>query len=128
MRRRRAPDLRHTGGMLARSVAFLLLACGCTTASPGRSGSTAPTSPAVAAAPAPAQPVAAPAQPVAIAPGDIAITDASVVPMSRDGVLAHHTVVVRGDRIIAVAPTASLAVPAGVTAIDGSGKWLLPGL
>jgi hypothetical protein len=48
--------------------------------------------------------------------------------MSRSGVLAHHTVVVRGDRIVAVAPAAEATPPAGATTIDGSGKWLMPGL
>ncbi|HEX7842478.1 MAG TPA: hypothetical protein VF469_33625, partial [Kofleriaceae bacterium] len=66
--------------------------------------------------------------PFAIAPGDIAITDATVVPMSSDGVLAHHTVVVRKGRIAAVVPSAELALPPGTTAIDGTGKWLMPGL
>lgn len=74
------------------------------------------------------QPTTAAAQPVAVAPGDIAITDVTVVPMSHDGELAHQTVVVRGDRIVAVAPSAGFALPAGVTAIDGRGKWLMPGL
>lgn len=61
-------------------------------------------------------------------PGDIAITNVSVLPMSPDGVLEHHTVVVRGDRIVAVGPTASIAVPAGALAIDGGNRWLMPGL
>ncbi|HEU4733240.1 MAG TPA: hypothetical protein VFT22_35350, partial [Kofleriaceae bacterium] len=68
---------------------------------------------------------------MAIQPGDLAITDVSVVPMSSEGVLAHHTVVIRGDRIVAVAPSAAVALPevgAGVTVIAGSGKWLMPGL
>ncbi len=67
-------------------------------------------------------------EPIAIHPGDIAITDVSVVPMSSEGALAHHTVVIRGDRIVAVAPSAAVVLPAGVTAIDGAGKWLMPGL
>jgi type III secretory pathway component EscV len=33
--------------------------------------------------------------------------------MTSDGVLAHHTVVIRGDRIVAVAPSAGVALPAG---------------
>jgi hypothetical protein len=70
----------------------------------------------------------APAPGFVVAPGDVAVTDVTVVPMARDGVLAHHTVVVRGDRIVAVAPSASITVPAGVTVIDGAGKWLMPGL
>jgi amidohydrolase family protein len=65
---------------------------------------------------------------VALVPGDIVISDVTVVPMSKDGELAHRSVVVRGDRIAAVVPSAGLRVPAGVTAIDGRGKWLMPGL
>src|SRR5689334_1154215 len=65
---------------------------------------------------------------VVFAPGDLVISDVTVVPMSKDGELAHRSVVVRGDRIAAVVPSAGLAVPAGVTAIDGRGKWLMPGL
>src|ERR1043165_4027539 len=62
--------------------------------------------------------------PIALEPGDIAITNVSVVPMSSGGALEHHTVVVRGDRIVAVAPSASIEVPAklpeGTTVIDGT--------
>jgi hypothetical protein len=52
--------------------------------------------------------------------------------MSRDDVLEHYTVVVRGDRIVVVAPSASIDIPAdlpaGITTIDGTNKWLMPGL
>ena len=51
-------------------------------------------------------------------PGDIAFTDVSVVAMTSDAVLAHHTVVIRGDRIAAVAPSAAVTLPAGVTTIE----------
>jgi imidazolonepropionase-like amidohydrolase len=101
--------------MSVRCLLLVLVACG------------AP-APAPSATPAPATPA------VALQPGDIAITNVSVVPMSRDGVLEHQTVVVRGDRIVAVVPSAQLAVPptgrTGITAttIDGSNKWLMPGL
>jgi hypothetical protein len=60
--------------------------------------------------------------------GVVAITHATVVPMVGDGVLADHTVVVRGDRIVALAPSGELEVPAEATVIDGTGKWLMPGL
>jgi imidazolonepropionase-like amidohydrolase len=76
----------------------------------------------------PAAPTAPAPSVIAARPGDIAITDVSVVPMTSDGVLAHHTVVIRGDRIVAVAPDARVALPAGTTVIAGSGRWLLPGL
>ncbi|HSS02264.1 MAG TPA: amidohydrolase family protein [Kofleriaceae bacterium] len=78
------------------------------------------------AAPVPA--VAAPPASFVAQAGDTAFTDVSVVPMTSDGALAHHTVVVRGDRIVAVAPRASVEVPPGVRVIDGAGKWLMPGL
>src|SRR5262245_48292514 len=66
--------------------------------------------------------------PLAAQPGDLVITDVTVVPMDRDGALAHHTVIVRGDQIVAVAPGDRVDVPAGATRVDGAGKWLLPGL
>jgi hypothetical protein len=95
------------------------LACSCagSSNSSGPAGPAGPPAPAAAAAPA-----------VAVLPGDLAITNATVVPMSGDGELAHHTVVIRGDRIVAVAPSASIAIPEGATAIDGTGKWVMPGL
>jgi imidazolonepropionase-like amidohydrolase len=58
----------------------------------------------------------------------IAFVDATVVPMDRAGALPHTTVIVRGDRIVAVGPTASVQVPAGARTIDARGKWLIPGL
>ena len=85
-------------------------------------------------APAPAPAPAAPK--LTLAAGDVAITDVTVVPMTGpatprsagDGPLAHHTVVVHGDKIIAIVPSATVTIPAGATTIDGAGKWLLPGL
>jgi imidazolonepropionase-like amidohydrolase len=64
---------------------------------------------------------------IAVHAGDLAITDVTVLPMSSPE-LAHHTVIVRDDRIVAVAPSAMLTLPAGITVIDGKGKWLMPGL
>jgi imidazolonepropionase-like amidohydrolase len=98
------------------------LACSCAGSS-SSSSSAAPAGPA-----GPPAPAAAAAPAIAVLPGDLAITNATVVPMSGDGELAHHTVVIRGDRIVAVAPSASIAIPEGATAIDGTGKWLMPGL
>jgi hypothetical protein len=92
---------------MKRSFVCLLLAA-CSSAAPGSN--------------------AAPAPGFAVAPGDVVITDATVVTMARDGALAHHSVVVRGDRIVAVAPAGSLTVPSGATTIAGAGKWVMPGL
>jgi imidazolonepropionase-like amidohydrolase len=38
------------------------------------------------------------------------------------------TVVIRGERIVAVGPRASTKVPDGATRIDGHGRWLIPGM
>jgi hypothetical protein len=42
--------------------------------------------------------------------------------------LADRTVIVRGDRILAIAPASELTLPANVRVIDGSHHWLMPGL
>src|SRR5690606_37125455 len=42
--------------------------------------------------------------------------------------LPDHTVVVTGDRIVAVGPNAEVEIPSGARRIDGSGKFLIPGL
>jgi imidazolonepropionase-like amidohydrolase len=57
-----------------------------------------------------------------------AFVDVTVVPLDRDRTLERQTVVVRGDRIVAMGPVASTPVPAGATRIDARGKYLMPGL
>ena len=51
-----------------------------------------------------------------------------VLPMDSDQILRNQRVLVQGDRILAVAPAAELAIPAGAQLIDGQGRYLLPGL
>ena len=58
----------------------------------------------------------------------VAIRNVTVIPMTADSALAAHTVIVAGDRIAALGPTADLTVPAGATVIDGTGRYLIPGL
>lgn len=60
--------------------------------------------------------------------GAIAFVDVNVIPMDSERVLAGQTVVVRGDRIVAVGPAADVDVPEGARRIDGAGKYLMPGL
>ena len=48
--------------------------------------------------------------------------------MDRDRSLSDQTVVVRGDRIVAMGNSASTQVPDGATRIDGRGKFLMPGM
>lgn len=57
-----------------------------------------------------------------------AFVDVNVVPIDQDRVLANQTVLVTGDRITALGPSASVRVPAGAVRIDGRGKYLMPGL
>jgi imidazolonepropionase-like amidohydrolase len=57
-----------------------------------------------------------------------AFVDVTVIPLDRAGELPRHTVVVDGDRIVAMGPSARTPVPAGATRIDGAGKYLMPGL
>lgn len=62
------------------------------------------------------------------APAPYAFVGVSVLPMDAPGVLADHTVVVRGDRIVDVGPSAGVSVPPGATRIEGRGRFLMPGL
>lgn len=57
-----------------------------------------------------------------------AFVGVNVVPMDRERVLRSQTVVVRDDNITAIGPSASTPVPRGALRIDGTGKYLLPGL
>ena len=59
---------------------------------------------------------------------DIAFTHVTVIPMDRERVLADYTVVVRGQRIVAMRPTSQMRVPDGALQLDGRGKYLMPGL
>lgn len=61
-------------------------------------------------------------------PAPIAITDVTVIPMDSERVLEAHTVVVEGERIVAVGPAGDVEAPEGATVIDGTGRWLIPGL
>ncbi|ATY31956.1 amidohydrolase family protein [Sphingomonas psychrotolerans] len=62
--------------------------------------------------------------------GTVAITGARLVTMAdaAGGIIDDGVVVIRGDRIVAVGPRASIAVPAGATVIDAAGKTIIPGL
>lgn len=58
----------------------------------------------------------------------VAFVGVDVVPMDAERVLADHTVIVRGDRIVEVGPADEVAVPEGAVRIEGEGRWLAPGL
>jgi imidazolonepropionase-like amidohydrolase/Tol biopolymer transport system component len=59
--------------------------------------------------------------------GKVAFTGARVITMKGDEVIADGTVVVDRNRIVAVGPRASTAVPADAKVIDAAGKTIVPG-
>ena len=61
-------------------------------------------------------------------PADFAIEDTTVIDVMMGREVPHQTVVVRGDRIVAVEETSSVELPPGVVRIDGRNRYLLPGL
>ena len=59
----------------------------------------------------------------------LAFTSVTVLPMTQgEPVLRNRTVLVEDGRIAAVGPAASVRIPAGAVRIDGSGRYLMPGL
>jgi imidazolonepropionase-like amidohydrolase len=67
---------------------------------------------------------------VAPAPPDTiqAFVNVDVVPMDSERVLTDQTVVIEDGRIVSVSPTAATQLPADAVQIDGTGKFLIPGL
>lgn len=61
-----------------------------------------------------------------VADGDFAIVNATVAIGDGSAPIERGTVVVRGGKVLAAG--AGVAVPAGVRTIDGTGKWVTPGL
>ena len=58
------------------------------------------------------------------------LTGAKILTMTGDraGEIANGAIVITGDRIAAIGPVDSVAVPQGATVIDASGKTIMPGL
>ncbi|MGH8086506.1 MAG: amidohydrolase family protein [Lysobacter sp.] len=61
----------------------------------------------------------------------VAFTNARIITMrdaeSSEEVIDNGTIVLRGDEIVAVGATGSVAVPAGANVIDATGKTIMPG-
>lgn len=58
----------------------------------------------------------------------VAVVDVTVVPMDIERALPHHTVLIREGAIISVSPAASAIIPSTARRIDGTGRYLIPGL
>src|SRR5687768_12793026 len=52
----------------------------------------------------------------------------SVLPMDKDTLLADQTVIVADGKITSIAQSRAAQVPDGAAKIDGTGKYLMPGL
>jgi imidazolonepropionase-like amidohydrolase len=60
--------------------------------------------------------------------GDVAFVNVTVVPMDAPRALTNQTVIVKGSRIEAIGPTATTRVAKRARIIDGSNRFLMPGL
>lgn len=58
----------------------------------------------------------------------VAVTHVTVIDMTGAPPKANMTVVATGGRITTVAPSDSVTPPSGATVVDGTGKFLIPGL
>jgi imidazolonepropionase-like amidohydrolase/Tol biopolymer transport system component len=60
--------------------------------------------------------------------GQVALVGGTVISMRGDEVITDATVVVDGNRIVAVGPSASVQVPAGAHRVDVGGRYIMPGI
>jgi imidazolonepropionase-like amidohydrolase len=68
------------------------------------------------------------AEALAPTPVPVVFENVTLVPMDTERQVKGQTVVVEDGRITAIGPFGEVPVPAGATRVDGSGKYLLPGL
>jgi len=61
-------------------------------------------------------------------PRQTVITAVTVIDVPAGRAIPDQTVVVTGDRIARTGPRAGFKVPSGATVVDGTGKFLIPGL
>jgi len=58
----------------------------------------------------------------------VAFVDVNVIPMDKERVLQHQTVIVRNGVITDIGDTKRIRIPAGARRVDAAGKFLIPGL
>ncbi len=59
---------------------------------------------------------------------DFAFTNVNLLTMESEAILANQTVLVKGGKIIAIGNTKDISTSASTEIIDGTGKYLMPGL
>lgn len=57
-----------------------------------------------------------------------AFTNVHVIAMNSERVLENYTVITEEDKIVKIGPAAEIKIPSDAHQIDGSGKYLIPGL
>ena len=63
-----------------------------------------------------------------MAQGAVVIRNVTVLPMTGAGPTANQSVVIRNGRIAGIGPSAQIGTPDGASVVDGTGKYLIPGL
>jgi imidazolonepropionase-like amidohydrolase len=58
----------------------------------------------------------------------LAITNVSIIDVKSAKLLPSQTVVLSGDRITAIGASSKMKIPAGSSMVDGTGKYLMPGM
>lgn len=61
-------------------------------------------------------------------PALIALTNVSVIDVENGAILQGQTVLIAGGMIVEMGPTADVPAPKGAERIDGTGRYLIPGL
>jgi len=64
----------------------------------------------------------------ATADGGLAVVNVTVIPMDSERMLRGHTVIIRDGLIAQLGPSADIRIPADAQRIDGTDKYLIPGL
>ena len=63
-----------------------------------------------------------------VAQGTVVIRNVTVISMTGAAPAARQSVIVRDGRIADIGPSAQVRVPDGASVVDGTGKYLIPGL
>jgi imidazolonepropionase-like amidohydrolase len=66
--------------------------------------------------------------PDSLRPAEVAFVDVNLIPMDRERVVSHQTVLIQGDRITRVGPAGRVIPGTNALRIDRRGKYLMPGL
>lgn len=59
---------------------------------------------------------------------DYAVRNVNVIPMDRERVLPDQTVLIKAGRIVKIGDAGHMSIPARTKIIDGTGRYLIPGL